>query len=497
MTRTNNQLSPKAIRRHIYELIAVLVIMGLSVIGYTIWQKRASDDILRLASDYHLNSNVYFLKAIDALHHLQIRLDVEVVKREINPAIQSAVNESQPEFNTSISLYQIQQAINAGLELQHSFADNRFDSLSSKLERQLSSFANSSRDHFLDGAKPDSLIAHTKSLLVSLRQLVRLHTVVRDDLLILLETKERRRIIVIVTLVSTFVLVGLLAIRRNLAEINSVITRHGQAEQALLGAQQQAKDALASQNMILEQTVERRTQELLRVQEQLIRKDRLTTLGQIAGIVSHELRNPLATIGASVHTLRQKMAEEQSDQDQILARIERNVIRCDGIIEELLDFSRARQLRLTMIDFDAWLTEILAEHGLPERIAVQRELHSKAMLSIDKELMRSAIVNLLNNAADALTLENGEPQPGSEIRISTSQSADRLIFQVEDNGCGIPTDALPQVFEPLYSTKSFGIGLGMTIVKRTVEQLGGKLELESEPNSGTKCTISLPLPPKR
>ena len=108
-------------------------------------------------------------------------------------------------------------------------------------------------------------------------------------------------------------------------------------------------------------------------------------------------------------------------------------------------------------------------------------------LSFDPERMRRVIINLIDNAAQAMA----EKEPGS-VTVRTRADGGAFQLTVEDTGAGIPRDVLSKVFEPLFSTKSFGTGLGLPTVKQIVEQHGGTVEIESEPGAGTRVTVRLP-----
>lgn len=242
----------------------------------------------------------------------------------------------------------------------------------------------------------------------------------------------------------------------------------------------------------LEHRVEARTVELRAAQEELVRKERLSTLGQLTATVAHELRNPLSSIRNTLFALKETAAPAGARLERPLGRIERSVARCDRIISELLDFTRARALRLASVAVDEWLDEILDEQSLPPGITLARRFGAPGcILRLDGERMRQVIVNLIENAAQAL----GESAPAEcerRIIVGTRALGSGFELTIEDNGPGIPETVLPQVFEPLFSTKSFGTGLGLPTVKQIVEQHGGVIKIDSEPGRGARVTVLLP-----
>jgi len=235
--------------------------------------------------------------------------------------------------------------------------------------------------------------------------------------------------------------------------------------------------------------VEERTAELRKAQSDLLRNERLSTLGQLTATVAHELRNPLSAIRNTVFAMKEAVQNAGLNLERPLSRVERNIQRCDRIITDLLDFTRMRNLNCTKLEADAWLDEVLNEQRLPEGIAMKRELRAPAhRLSFDPERMRRVVINLIENAAQAMTDTTHE----RTISVSTRGGADGWELAIEDTGPGIPPDVLAKVFEPLFSTKSFGTGLGLPTVRQIVEQHGGKVDIVSNPGKGTRVVVSLP-----
>ena len=243
----------------------------------------------------------------------------------------------------------------------------------------------------------------------------------------------------------------------------------------------------------LEERVEERTADLRRVQEDLLKKERLAVLGELTGTVAHELRNPLATITTSAKVMELKLEGSDIDVGPAIDRVRRNVERCNNIITELLDFARAKGLNPQPTTLDSWLSEVLSEMRYPECIAVRCDLNTPDIdIAFDRERIRSAVINLMNNACDAITTEGPEVENGT-IDVSTRVAEQRVEIEVSDNGSGIPDDLMLRVYEPLFSTKSFGVGLGLPIVHRVMQEHGGGMVINSLDGQGTQATIWLPL----
>jgi signal transduction histidine kinase len=246
----------------------------------------------------------------------------------------------------------------------------------------------------------------------------------------------------------------------------------------------------------LERRVAERTEELHAAQGELLRAERLATLGRLTATVSHELRNPLGVIRNSVFTVAEAARTGGLKLDRPLERIDRSIKRCDGIITELLDYTRVRDLQREPVAVDPWLSELLDEQKLPVGIALERRLAAPGItISCDPNRLRRAVINLVENAAHALADSTGKSaaREGAVVTVVSGASGGRLEIAVRDNGPGIPADVLPKIFEPLFSTKSFGVGLGLPTVKQIMEQHGGGIDLGPLAEGGTEVKLWLAL----
>ena len=249
----------------------------------------------------------------------------------------------------------------------------------------------------------------------------------------------------------------------------------------------QAKTELEGANSALVQ----RTYELEAAQENLVRQERLATLGELTATVSHELRNPLAAIRSSVHVAIQKTKDLEIGVDRSLARAERNVVRCDSIISDLLGYAREPQCAPEQIAADEWLQKTLSELDVPENISLNSNFAAPdANLTVAPERIRQVVVNLFENAIQALS-DMPETKP-RVLTVKTFHTSERYDVVFEDSGPGMESDAVSKVFEPLFSTKSYGCGLGLATAKKIVEKYLGTIHFESEIGIGTTVTMSLP-----
>jgi signal transduction histidine kinase len=258
-----------------------------------------------------------------------------------------------------------------------------------------------------------------------------------------------------------------------------------------------ANRAVMAVNEELERRVEARTAELRVAQDELLKRERLSILGQLTATVAHELRNPMSAIKNTLFSIKEIVAARGVNLERPLGRMERSIERCNRIIADLLDYTKTRELRRSLQPLDAWLDETLAEQRLPDAVVLHRALASgDGLVSLDVDRFRQVVVNLVDNAAQAMTdPAGGAGAAEKRISIRTRTVDGRIELVVEDTGPGIRPENLPKVFEPLFSTKSFGTGLGLPTVKQIVEQHGGTIAIESELGVGTRVVILLPPAP--
>jgi signal transduction histidine kinase len=226
---------------------------------------------------------------------------------------------------------------------------------------------------------------------------------------------------------------------------------------------------------------------------ELLKKERLSVLGQLTATVAHELRNPLSAIRNTFFSIREIATAKGVVLDRPAARMERSIERCDRIIGDLLEYTKQRELRRTPVSFDRWLEEVVSEQSLAPGVMLTKELHApEAVIAIDADRVRRVVINLIDNAVQAM-VDQQASCPEKRITLRTSRADGMLALVIEDSGPGIPPENLSRLFEPLFSTKSFGTGLGLATVKQIVTQHDGAIRIESEPGRGTRVIVQLPL----
>ena len=243
----------------------------------------------------------------------------------------------------------------------------------------------------------------------------------------------------------------------------------------------------------LEKEVDIRTKDLEQVQEKLIRSERLAAVGELASGVGHELRNPLNVIRNCAYLLNLALTEKSDEEaSNTLKVLDKQIDIANKIVTDLLDFTRIRPPTQVRADLNNLINESLSWTTVPEQVSVHVNLNGHPQqVRTDPEQMSRVFSNIISNAVQAMTGKAGE------LNISTDidDSFVSVIFQ--DTGCGIPEENMEKIFEPLFTTKPKGIGLGLAISKRLVEQNGGKIEVTSQVGLGTTFTVKLPLEKRR
>lgn len=240
----------------------------------------------------------------------------------------------------------------------------------------------------------------------------------------------------------------------------------------------------------------RRThEELEKATEKVAEQERFSMLGQVAAAVSHEMRNPLAAIRNSIFLIRQLVGSSDQTASRAFDRCNRNINRCTNIIAALVEFTSVSQLNPEHTAIDTWLANLFDEYVPPAGISLSTELCAASHVALDRDRFQQVIVNLVENSEQALNSPDWAPALGHARRITvrTERAGVWVRLSVSDTGPGIPADIQPRIFEPLFSTKTFGIGLGLPIASQIVDQHSGAIEVESALGRGTTFTILLPL----
>ncbi len=249
----------------------------------------------------------------------------------------------------------------------------------------------------------------------------------------------------------------------------------------LLAAQTQ----LAQANQALEKRVEERTRELKDASAKLVRSERLATMGQMASIISHEIRNPLAVISNATRLIKMLVKTPEGKIEKQISIIEAEIKQANSIISEVLGYVRSREPILNKVELNSYIKDILTSYPLPAGITLVEKLEPMAVhVKIDTEEMKQAFRNLISNAVEAM-------QNQGTLTVGVQSGKDMVCIYVADTGPGVAPDIRQKIFAPFFTTKARGTGLGLAVVEKAVSRHQGKLFITSEEGKGACFQIYL------
>ncbi len=232
---------------------------------------------------------------------------------------------------------------------------------------------------------------------------------------------------------------------------------------------------------------------------QVLQSSRMEQLGLLTATVAHELRNPLGAVRTSTFILEKKYSANDEKTKVILGRINSGVMRCDNIITQLLDFSRSSPASKTEQNLDEWLATTLQEtsEDISPAVSITCDLGiGERKVAFDAGRLNRVMINLVSNAVEAMigkgNIKGTTDVIDPSISIETKLTSRGAEIKIRDNGPGISEANLKKIFEPLFTTKNFGTGLGLPAVQKILEQHGGGLEVFSKEGHGAEFTAWLP-----
>lgn len=242
--------------------------------------------------------------------------------------------------------------------------------------------------------------------------------------------------------------------------------------------------------------------ELIKAQEEarenarkLKNSERLAAIGETAGMVGHDIRNPLQAITGDVYLARTELAqtpesEEKKNALDSLKEIEKNVDYVNKIVQDLQDFTRPLNPRIEETDLKRIIDELIAKNGLPDNVKLSVTVEKEAeKILADSTFISRIMYNLVNNAVQAMP-------KGGQLTIEAYRDKNKhdSVITVEDTGVGIPESLKNKLFTPMFTTKAKGQGFGLVVIKRMTEALGGTVTFKSQEGKGTKFIVRLPRP---
>ncbi len=251
---------------------------------------------------------------------------------------------------------------------------------------------------------------------------------------------------------------------------------------------------LQDHSILLEQAVEQKTIEMQSLTERLVRQEKLATVGQISANIAHELRNPLGAIKQVVFYLGRLIEKGEVDKfnekiDGCLKLINSELDIGDAVITNLLDATRSKSLSPVLVDLEKLTHEAVNSSRLLSMLDIQFQLEPNPFfVFVDVDQFRQVIINLLTNVS-----QTGKQGVQATVRARVLLDINQTLIQVEDNGPGIEAGVIDKVFEPLFTTRQMGIGLGLSICKQIVENHCGTIVLSNKKAQGTVVEIQLPM----
>ncbi len=243
------------------------------------------------------------------------------------------------------------------------------------------------------------------------------------------------------------------------------------------------------QLMHLNEDLRRGARQLLAAQQELVLKEKLAVLGQVAGSVGHELRNPLGVMNNAVFYLQHTMASDPDGKTRKHLNIIKNEIAAsERIVADLLDSVRTTPPRVKAVGVAQVIEQTLSKCSIPQSVMVGVDIPDDLQpLHVDPLHVQQVFRNLISNAVEAM------PEGGAlEIRAVEDEAQTNINISVRDTGIGISPEQMSKLFQPLFTTKARGIGLGLVVVKNLTQANGGKVEVQSEMGKGTVFAVTLP-----
>ena len=239
----------------------------------------------------------------------------------------------------------------------------------------------------------------------------------------------------------------------------------------------------------LEMRVDERTAELIETHKRLVTQERIAALGRAAAQVAHEVKNPLAGLLLYSLHLKSKASNFSESEAYLVDKIVETINHLNSRVEQILGFARPVSLTLHSGNLNQIINdilELLRPQLTANKVEVRLSLGQQAAYAmLDEASIRGALMNLILNAIEAM------PEGGT-LSIAIDQTDETLRIEIADTGPGIGDEEAKKIFEPFYTTKEQGLGLGMPYARKIIEQHGGTISLSSQPEKGTTITVALP-----
>jgi signal transduction histidine kinase len=228
------------------------------------------------------------------------------------------------------------------------------------------------------------------------------------------------------------------------------------------------------------------------LEERLRKAEHLAGIGQFSRSIAHEIKNPLNFISLSIDHMKEKYRPCECDNPEafeaLILNIKKEIQRVSKFAESFLEYSRPLELSLEKTDIGKLVDDILglvAAKAVKERVEIVRDCQALPEVEADPEFLKTCLYNIILNAFQAMP-------GGGRLTVRTRQNGSRFIIDVEDTGVGVSAEKVSRIFDPFFTTKSGGLGLGLALTRRVIEEHKGRIYFRSEEGKGSTVTIQLP-----
>ena len=246
------------------------------------------------------------------------------------------------------------------------------------------------------------------------------------------------------------------------------------------------EEQIKNQNIILEKAVIKKTREMEKMMEKMIRQEKLVTIGKVSGSIAHEIRNPLGAVKQSIFFLKGKLKNQSAKIKAHLDLMDDELTITDRVISNLLEMTRLEEANKERVNIEELIRQAVNRSEIGDKFKLNFKISKKAeYMWVDPLQMQQVFVNLIMNSAQAMGKKG-------DLEFESINNNNSIRIDVSDSGSGMSLDAEKKAFEPLYTTKAKGTGLGLSICKQIVDNHGGEIKITSTVKKGTSVTVILP-----
>ncbi len=311
---------------------------------------------------------------------------------------------------------------------------------------------------------------------------------------------------ILITIIVSILVAVLLSVSmtRPIRKLTAVVEKFGKGDLS-----QKVNIKTHDELLILGNTFNLMAENIRSSQDELVAKEKMAALGQMASVVGHEIRNPLGVINNAVYYIKTRLDHSDPKIDKHLSIIEREVAASNKIVSDLLGYSRTRAVKLNRNDINAIIRESVEVVGIPDNISLEENIKDKLLAMVDPDEAREMFINIIDNACQSMpdggTLTiNTKKTRIMKYNIKEALDRDRELLKfkqgdsvalitISNTGAGIAKENMNKIFKPFFTTRNKGTGLGLAVVQRIVDRCNGAISAESRGGKGATFIIRLPV----